>query len=346
MQHDGRNDDDRVGTQATTCMGSDRYDLAKDASVARRKRQCMTRTRMHFSELFLDHRGKLVDKWEQYLEIYEREIGRFRKAKRPIRLLEIGVQNGGSLELWRKYLPQGSHIYGIDIDKRVESLEFETDHINVSIFDASNKRIAERHILDHKFDIIIDDGSHRSNDVINSFKIFFKYLNGFGIYIIEDLHCSYMKYYGGGLKKPDSSIEYLKQIIDTLNNDHIDQSERAAKPDATLAGLAPWLGRISFYDSAAVVEKLPKARTTPYRRAFSGSTAQVNPVADWVHHFSDDALRSLVLAAPALAAFDEALLADVGRTRLENAELRKALAKLKKDVRRLQSAPRAAVRKS
>ena len=53
-------------------------------------------------DLFFEHRGKTIDKWEHYLSIYAREFAPFFALRRPIRLLEIGVQNGGSLELWAK----------------------------------------------------------------------------------------------------------------------------------------------------------------------------------------------------------------------------------------------------
>lgn len=72
---------------------------------------------------------------------------------------EIGVQNGGSLELWAKYLPEGSEIVGLDIDPAVAGLRFHgaiTAHV-VYITDAA----AVTALLgDKMFDVIIDDGSH------------------------------------------------------------------------------------------------------------------------------------------------------------------------------------------
>ena len=62
--------------------------------------------------LFFAHQGNVVDKWEQYLSIYASEFGRFLSQAQPVRLLEIGVQNGGSLDLWAKYLPTDSEIVG------------------------------------------------------------------------------------------------------------------------------------------------------------------------------------------------------------------------------------------
>src|ERR1700733_10908170 len=75
--------------------------------------------------LFFAHQGNIVDKWEQYLSIYASEFAHFLSPAQPVRLLEIGVQNGGSLELWAKYLPNGSEIVGLDIDPAVEKINFD-----------------------------------------------------------------------------------------------------------------------------------------------------------------------------------------------------------------------------
>ena len=45
--------------------------------------------------------GKVSDKWESYLEYYDTLLAPRRNL--PVSLLEIGVQNGGSLETWAAY---------------------------------------------------------------------------------------------------------------------------------------------------------------------------------------------------------------------------------------------------
>src|ERR1700690_1242564 len=154
----------------------------------------------NFTELFLSHRGKAVDKWEQYLQIYDREFSALIATGRPLRLLEIGVQNGGSLELWGKMLPEGSEIRGIDIDPRVAALEFESRHIQVYVVDATDSSRLEELLGSDQFDVIIDDGSHVCDNVRQSFEILFPHLSLGGRYVIEGLACSYDSRYGGGLK--------------------------------------------------------------------------------------------------------------------------------------------------
>ncbi|MSE14260.1 hypothetical protein GKC49_03600 [Pantoea agglomerans] len=55
----------------------------------------------NLKELYQEHHGKSSDKWDIYLEIYHNILSGQQKTLKN--LLEIGVQNGGSLEIWSKY---------------------------------------------------------------------------------------------------------------------------------------------------------------------------------------------------------------------------------------------------
>lgn len=67
------------------------------------------------------------------------------------------------------------------------------------------------------FDVIIDDGSHHSSDVMKTFAQYFPLLRDGGIYVVEDLHCSYWSEFEGGLFLRSSAISFLKIIIDIIN---------------------------------------------------------------------------------------------------------------------------------
>ena len=80
--------------------------------------------------------------------------------------------------------------------------------------------------IEKKFDIIIDDGSHLSSDIIITFLNLFKYIKNDGLYIAEDLHCSYWQDYEGGLDKKDSANNFFKKLSDVVNMEHwINQKE-------------------------------------------------------------------------------------------------------------------------
>jgi len=40
-----------------------------------------------------------------------------------------------------------------------------------------------------------------------------------GIYVIEDLHTSYLSAYGGAYLKKSSTIEFIKRLIDDIHTD-------------------------------------------------------------------------------------------------------------------------------
>jgi len=169
-------------------------------------------------DLYQEHSGKVSDKWPIYLDQYEEKLSQFQKL--PIKLFEIGILNGGSLEIFSKYFLNAKLILGCDIDKNCKKLDYQESNIKVIIGDANDKAVKEEVIKYSKFDIILDDGSHNSDDVVGSFCNYFNHLKDGGLFIIEDLHCSYWREHRGGLFYPISSINFFKKLVDIMNHDH------------------------------------------------------------------------------------------------------------------------------
>ena len=145
-----------------------------------------------------------------FLNIYEKYFKNLRDKK--LNILEIGVDKGDSLRLWREYF-FNSNICGLDIDKK----DFIIKDVEIYQGDQNDKillnKIANKY---GKFDIIIDDGSHVSKHVINSFNYLFDHLSQNGIYIVEDLQTSYIPRYGGSrinLIKKNSSMKILIDLF-------------------------------------------------------------------------------------------------------------------------------------
>ena len=169
-------------------------------------------------DLYQDHSGKVSDKWTIYLNEYEDKLKQYQKS--PIKFFEIGILNGGSLEIFSKYFSNAELILGCDIDPKCKELHFDQPNIKLVIGDVNNEIIKSKIIKYSKFDIILDDGSHNSDDIIKTFFNYFNHLNDGGLYIIEDLHCSYWREYKGGLFFPISSINFLKKLVDIINHEH------------------------------------------------------------------------------------------------------------------------------
>lgn len=171
------------------------------------------------NQLYSEHTGKSSDKWSIYLAEYDRIFSEYRH--KPLRMLEIGTQNGGSLEIWAKYFQQAERLVGSDINPECAKLKFDDARISVVVGDANTDE-AQRKVLaiSPSFDVILDDGSHRSSDIINTFSRYFPLLNNGGVFIVEDLHCSYWKEFEGGLFDPNSSLAFFKKLADIINHEH------------------------------------------------------------------------------------------------------------------------------
>lgn len=159
--------------------------------------------------------SRFIRKEDVYFDVYERYLAPL--SGHPIRFLEIGVQHGGSLQMWKRYLHPESIVCGIDINP--DCAKFEAPGIRVFIGDQADAGFLQT-IIDAAgpFDFILDDGSHIPRHQIASFEYLFrKAMRPGGIYMVEDCQTSYWASYGGGLRKKRSFIEYAKHRSDDVN---------------------------------------------------------------------------------------------------------------------------------
>ncbi len=170
-------------------------------------------------QLYEEHSGKVSDKWGIYLVEYGRVFEEYRDE--PIRLLEIGVQNGGSLEIWSKFFVNAQKFVGCDINTECARLVYEDPRVAVVVGDANSDAV-QSIVVQHanEYDVIIDDGSHSSSDIVKSFARYFPLMADGGVFVAEDLHCSYWAEFEGGLFDPFSSIAFFKRLSDIVNHEH------------------------------------------------------------------------------------------------------------------------------
>ncbi|ACA20318.1 hypothetical protein M446_6041 [Methylobacterium sp. 4-46] len=205
-----------------------------------------------------DPESRFASKWTHYLDAYDRHLARYRG--RPVRLLEIGVNHGGSLQVWRRYLGPEAVIHGLDIDPRCATVGDPdvTIHIGSQTDRALLGRIAEAM---GGIDVVIDDGSHVSAHQIATFETLYPLLAPDGVYAVEDVHCSYWPEVGGGYRAPGAFIEYAKDLLDRLHARYVLDPD----PGPRDPGFADVTDAIAFYDSLVVFERRPKgpARAIP-----------------------------------------------------------------------------------
>lgn len=169
--------------------------------------------------LYDNHQGKVSDKWFSYLRKYDDIFSTF--SQNSINFLEIGVSNGGSLEVWAEYFKNAANLVGCDINPDCQALHYEDPRVSVVIGDANSDYVKNKiSEISNNFDIIIDDGSHRSSDIVKSFSRYFEFLENDGIYVVEDICCSYWNAFEGGIYHPTSSISFFKCLVDVVNHQH------------------------------------------------------------------------------------------------------------------------------
>jgi SAM-dependent methyltransferase len=215
-------------------------------------------------DLYREHTGKVSDKWEIYLDVYDATFAPWRAL--PISFVEVGVQNGGSLEIWAKYFANARAITGCDVNPRCGALRFDDPRVSV-VVGPVNTATTAREIAARAghFDIFVDDGSHVSPDIIAAFCNYFPYLRPGGLYVVEDLHCAYMPKWSGGIDAPNA-VAFFKMLVDGLHHHYWEQEstmeQRAAAFMPAGSGinftrLAEAVASIAFYDSLAIVQKRP-----------------------------------------------------------------------------------------
>lgn len=115
-----------------------------------------------------------------YMPLYQKYLENKRDAKN---VLEIGVLNGGSVRMWKEYFPN-AQIYGVDILEKFK--KHEEERIKIFIGDQGDTEFLKT--LPDNLDVIIDDGSHKPQHMIDTFKYMFKHkLSKNGFYAVEDM---------------------------------------------------------------------------------------------------------------------------------------------------------------
>jgi hypothetical protein len=147
---------------------------------------------------------------------------------KEINFLEIGVGGyhrpdfgGASLRMWKAYFSR-ANIFGLDIH---DKSALEEDRIRIFQGRQSDP-IALGHIASEigRIDVVLDDGSHISSDVIASFGGSADFLN------------------------PNTSVAYFKRRVDGIQHRHFKHAFAPTYADKNLA-------YVHFYDNVIIMQK-------------------------------------------------------------------------------------------
>jgi demethylmacrocin O-methyltransferase len=147
-----------------------------------------------------------------YTELYERLF--FQWKNDPIKIFEIGVAEGGSLEMWQAYFPK-ARIFAIDI---LDTSRFNNARVTTLIADQANREQLQAAIAASggDIDVLIDDGGHTMEQQQVSLGFLFKHVRPGGYYVIEDVHTSLpalWKGYGVARDGANTTLRMIENFV-------------------------------------------------------------------------------------------------------------------------------------
>lgn len=152
-------------------------------------------------------KGNLHGEAHNYTQVYQKYFEPLQSN--PIKLLEIGIYDhrfpGASVKLWTSFF-SNIELIGFEINPDAKSLE--QDNVKVFIGDQGNVNHLNECIKEYggDYDIVIDDGIHKFEQIKTSFEVLYPYLKKGGLYIIEDIHANDSREIESWLK--DNGYEY------------------------------------------------------------------------------------------------------------------------------------------
>ena len=152
-------------------------------------------------------------KWNNFFDIYENIFQKFKGKK--ITFVEVGVGDGGSLFMWKKFFGKKAKIIGIELNpeaKKLKKFGFE-----IHIGDQTDKNFWKNFYKKvGKIDILLDDGGHKNIQTITTLMGSINHINNNGLIVVEDTQSNYIK---KAFKNPSkySFINFCSHIIENIH---------------------------------------------------------------------------------------------------------------------------------
>ena len=167
------------------------------------------------------------------------------------------MNQGGSLELWRRFLGGQAIIFGVDIDPRCAALD--QPDLPVRIGSQADPDFLGSVVQEMGgLDVVIDDGSHIAEHQQTSFDALYPLLSDAGLYIVEDTQTSYWRPWNGGFRRPGSFIELAKTLVDDMHGWY-----HAGRVDRPMAKTD--VAAVTFHDGIVVIEKRQRSQPVHVR---------------------------------------------------------------------------------
>ena len=163
-------------------------------------------------DAWVSYPNNLSIKVSTYFQAYSDLLSKYRNKK--ILLAEVGVLEGGSLLMWKKWLGTNSKVVGIDLNP--EAKRFQTENIDIAIGDQANPEFWKNFFQTYpQVDILIDDGGHQFFQQVVTFFAVLMHAKQEIMIIFEDVNTSFFKDFRAG-NGEESFFDFIKDLTDNL----------------------------------------------------------------------------------------------------------------------------------
>ena len=253
--------------------------------------------------------GPGLDRWMEYAPHYEAHLPKPGNHT-SVRLLELGVQSGGSAMAWASYYGRSLQRYaGVDIDPRCKRTEAPHRRIFVEIGSQLDGGFLRRVCRKHgPFDVVIDDGGHTGRMMRASIRAILGAgrlcMRASSVYAIEDMHTMTLCK-EGYCKDPSDIHELMAQAFFGMHN-HWNRDWHLGSNGSRPYGprWAEQLTAVHLYDSLAILifqERTAKQmRMHKLRRGvfdFENKERQLNRLGEYRHAARSSKRSGLIASA-------------------------------------------------
>ena len=230
---------------------------------------------------------KLSIKNDTYFDAYEFIFNSY--IGKPITFIEVGVFNGGSLQMWREYFGEQARIIGVDFNPIARELEKDGFEIYIGNQESSEFWLELKNKVGY-VDIILDDGGHKNGQQIATLYNGVELIRDGGVIVIEDTHTSYFRRFGN--PSPFSFISYSKKIIDVINSrfEYV-KSKRSRFYDCVWSVnffesiVAFYIDRSKSQTGLPVANQGESIGAIDFRNHLNSSAMSLSKLEDWINSF-------------------------------------------------------------
>jgi len=164
-----------------------------------------------------------------YLDVYASYLADIREQVRCV--LELGVLGGSSLKMWCDYFPQAT-VWGVDINP--DSVRPYGPRIQTVLGSQADPAAIAQVAPGQMIDLVIDDGSHLVDHMVDSFKLLWPRVNNGGFYVMEDMRLTWnhditptrIEWPGQNCNGPDTNFVNVRAKMQALFDEKIDAMDK------------------------------------------------------------------------------------------------------------------------